>query len=242
MPVISDLSDKMKESIDNYGQRIQTLKDFQTSVRKRSGMYIGALQNKGMETEIREIFQNAVDQVLDPNSPANWVYLEYNEVSLQVVVMDNGLSLPYDDIIRIFTTPHTSKNFEVNKGEYSSGLNGIGAKAVNALSDIFVVEAYHYDGTAMKVEFRKGYPTTDKPVKIENKKTNGSYFQGTKITFIPDLEILQSIDLKWEEVYKLVRLIMSLTPIGSRLDFVGISADGIKHTETFINKDGNEGS
>ena len=149
---MTNLTDDMKEAIDNYGSRIKTLKDFVTAVRTRPGMYIGPLSNKGLLNCMREIFQNAVDQMLDPLSPCNWFSFFYDERSREVIVTDNGSGFPKDDIIRILTTQHTSKNFEKQLGDYSSGLNGIGAKVVNALSYSFIVESYKYDGTAVRVE------------------------------------------------------------------------------------------
>ena len=229
-----DITDKMKQAIDNYGSQIKTLKDFQTSVRKRPGMYLGRLGGAGLLNEMREIFQNSVDQIIDPNSPCNWFRFFYDERTLEVIVEDNGLGFPFNDIIRILTTQHTSKNFEKNPGQYSSGLNGVGSKIVNALSEIFIVESYRYDGTAVRVEFEKGYPKTKEPVKIPNKEKK----QGSKVSFIPDSEILGNINLEWKEIYRLIKDIMSLTPIGSHMSFEAIDINGKRFTEEIINKDG----
>jgi topoisomerase-4 subunit B len=230
----TNISKEMQDAIDNYADSIRTLKDFQTAVRTRQGMYLGALNNEGMLNMTREIFQNAVDQMMLSTSPCDHFNLFYNEQTLEVICEDNGLGIPFDDIVRIMTTPHTSKNFDKRPYEYSSGLNGIGAKVVNALSISFIVESYRYDGTAAKVEFKCGYPTTKKYVTIPNKQK----IQGTRITFIPDLEVMGNINLEWKRMYRLIKNIMCQTNIGNYMNFEAIDINGKKFTEKIVNTDG----
>lgn len=234
MNLLAELDQKARDSIDNYGSRIRTLKDFVSAVRLRPGMYIGPIGNQGLLNMMREIFQNSVDQIMDPSSPCDWFRFSYDERTLEVEVEDNGLGFPFDDIIRILTAQHTSKNFEKKPGDYSSGMNGVGAKIVNALSESFIVESYRYDGKAVRMSFIKGYPTTERPVSIPN--TNK--LQGSKVTFIPDAEILGDMNLEWKTVYHLIKHIMSLTPIGSKMDFEAIDINGKRFVEQIVNKDG----
>lgn len=231
---MAELSKEMIQSIDNYSNDIKTLKDFVTAVRTRPGMYIGPIGNKGLLNMMREIFQNCIDQIMDSTSPANWFSFYYNEQTLEVIVEDNGKGFPFNDIIRILTSQHTSKNFEKKPGEYSSGMNGVGSKIVNALSEKFTAESYRYDGTAVKVNFVKGYPKTKEPVKIPNKNNK----QGSRISFVPDQDILGSMNLEWKTVYSLIKNIMSLTPIGSICDFSAVDITGKQYTEHIVNKDG----
>lgn len=231
---MAELSKEMQESIDNYGKEIVTLKDFVTAVRKRIGMYLGFTHNKGFRNMCREIFQNSIDQILSKDSPGDWFSFFYDMRTLEVRVEDNGRGLPPDDIVRILTTNHTSKNFEKKLYDYSSGLNGSGSKIVNAVSSVYIVESYKYDGTAVRMEFHKGYPTTKAPVKIPNKSKK----QGLMTYFIPDLEIMGEINLPWEKLYNLIKIMLSLTPIGSRCDFEAIDLEGKSHKETIVNKDG----
>ena len=121
--------------------------------------------------------------------------------TLEIKVEDNGKGLPYNDIIRTLTQNHTSKNFEKKLYQYSSGLHGSGSKIVNALSSTYIVESYKYDGTAVRVEFHKGVPTTKKPVPIPNKKKK----QGLITYFVPDQEIMgDNIVLEWKKFYNLI--------------------------------------
>lgn len=229
-----DLSQEQIEAIENYGDNITTLKDFIAICRKRPGYQLGSTGPNGLLNMIREIFQNAVDQVMDPTSPCNWFSVYYNERTLEVIVSDNGKGLPKNDMVRIITKEYTSKNYEKRKGEYSSGLHGVGLKVVNALSEECEAISYKYDGTAAKLEMRQGYPTTNKPVDIPNKDKR----QGTVIRFIPDSDIMGVMDLSWKRVYRLIKNIMSLTPIGSTMDFKAVDMEGNEINETITNKDG----
>lgn len=232
---MAQLTEEQIHAIENYGDDIKTLKDFVTAVRKRPGMYIGHVGYKGLLNMGREIFQNSIDQVLDQSSPADWFSFYYNMNTLEVRVEDNGKGLPPNDIIRILTTNHTSKNFEKKLFDYSSGLNGSGSKIVNALSSTYIVESYKYDGTAVRMEFKDGYPTTKEPVSIPNKSKK----QGLSTYFVPDLDIMgDNTVVKWEKFYKLIKLIMSLTPIGSKMDFEAIDLAGVSHKERIVNTEG----
>lgn len=230
-----EITDDMKKAIDSYGSRITTLKDFVTSVRKLPGYHIGAIGNIGFKNMGREIFQNAVDQILELASPCKGFIFDYDERTLEVTVEDiGGLGIPFNDIIRIFNTPNTSKNYEKKPFQYSSGMHGAGAKVCNALSEVFTVETYRYDGTAARMEFVKGYPKYDKPKMIPNKGKK----QGTKISFIPDIDIMGEITLEWKEFYVLIKRILSQTEIGSFCNFSATDLSGKKYTEMIINKDG----
>lgn len=230
----NQLTKEQMDAIDNYSSQIKTLKDFVTAVRTRPGMYIGPLGNGGLMNMCRECWQNSLDIIIDPNIPGNWIYFSYDERSKEVIVEDNGIGIPHSDIIRILTTQHTSKNYEKNPYQYSSGQNGIGLKATNALAEVMIVESYKYDGTAVRVECHKGYPTKESPIKIDNKSKK----QGTKIRFIPDEEILGETNLSWKKLYTLMKRIMSITPIGTSMDFRGVDIDGKEYNEHIVNKDG----
>ena len=227
------ITEEQKLAIDNYGQRISTLKDFVAACRKRPGHMIGPLGGPGLLNMIREIFQNAIDQMMEPESPCNWFSLQYDERTLEVIVEDNGMGFPFDDILRIFTKEYTSKNYEKQPFHYSSGLHGVGAKVVNALSTYMCVESYRYDGKAIKIEFQQGYPI-GKPVEIKNPEKK----QGARVLFIPDPEIMGDMDLPWTDVYNLIKQIISITFPGAHMDFVGIDKKGKVHTESIVNEDG----
>lgn len=235
-PINSGLTEEQIRAIENYGNDIKALKDFVTAIRKRKGMYIGHTGSKGCLTMAREIINNCCDQILDQTSPGSYFILSYNEATLEFVIEDNGKGIPPEKIIEIMTTAHTSKNFEKRLYDYSSGLNGSGASIVNALSEVFIVESYKYDGTAFRVEFNKGYPTKKGLVSIPNKECK----QGTRITFIPDTteEGMGPIDLSWKTLYNLTKRLVSLLNIGATCYFTAIDKQGKVFKEDIINKDG----
>ena len=136
------MNEQMRKNIENYASEIITIEEFVAAVRQNPGQFIGYLGNKGFINMIREIFQNATDEMGKADSPCDHVSLFYDEVTHKVTVIDNGRGIPYDNIIRVFTSEHTSSNYVKKAGEFSSGLHGVGSKVTNALSSLFVVESY----------------------------------------------------------------------------------------------------
>lgn len=229
-----EIDENMKNLIDTYGDRIESVKDYISGVRKLPGMYNSKIGTGGFLNLIRECGQNCCDQIIDKNSPGSHFSLYYNENTREVKVEDDGMGIPFKDIIRVFTTPHTSKNFEKKLGDYSAGAHGQGAKVANALSKVFIVESYRYDGTAVRQEFRQGYPTTKEPVPIPNKQCK----QGTSIYFIPDEEVMGDMDLHWQSVFSLFRIIICFCPTGAYMDFTAVDKAGQVIKEKVVNKDG----
>ena len=229
----TNLDASMIENIDNYADRISTIEDFVKVVRQSPGYHCGSIGNSGFLNLIREIAQNSIDQVSDPSSPGSWVILTYDENTLVVTCEDNGLGIPFTDMVRIFTKENTSKNYTKKPYEYSSGLHGVGAKVTNALSEWFTVESYRYDGEARRLDMVDGYPTGE-PYKIPNPDMK----QGTKISFKPHVGVLGELDLSYEVVLNLMRIIVSLTNIGTKMDFTGIPKNGKIHHEIIENTDG----
>lgn len=227
---------KFEQAINNYSSRIKTITDYVQVVRKMPGMYCGGIGNRGFLSLIREVYQNSIDQVEDPHSPADTVYLYYNEITKEVKVMDNGLGFPFEDIERMITTPNTSKNYEKRDFEYSSGLHGVGLKVTNALSSILIAESYRYDGKAIRFTTVEGKPDPSKkhnPEDIPNKDKK----QGSSIYFVPT-EVLGDITLSWKSVYRLMKNILSLTEIGSKVIFEAVDSNNQMYKETIVNTKG----
>ena len=223
----------MEENIRNYSNEIVSLNSFVEAVRKVPGMYIGNKGNQGFLTMIKEIFQNALDEVMRDSSPCDKVIISYDERTHTTIVEDNGRGIPFKDIIRIFTSQHTSANYNKKTGEYTSGVHGVGSKVTNALSSIFIVESYIL-GEARKVEFVDGVPTEEGVVKIPNENNR----QGTLVMFRPSYEIMGELTLKVQDVYNLVKGILPLTKIGTTFEFNGINSDGSAYHEVMVNQDG----
>lgn len=224
---------KMEDNIRNYNKRIQTIESFVEAIRKTIGMYAGRRGNRGFKNIIREVYQNSIDELIKTDSPCNWIRVFYNEMDKGVQIEDNGRGIPFDNIVRVFTQQHTSSNYTKNPGEFSSGMNGVGAKVTNALSSKFIVESYVL-GEGRRVEFIDGKPW-DKGEQILQSVPR---YQGTSITFWPSYECLGELTLTPEELFSMIKVILSLTPIGSRVQFDYVRLDGSEHHEEILNEEG----
>lgn len=223
----------MEENIRNYNDEIKSLKSFVEAVRKLPGMYIGRIGNKGFMNLTREIFQNSVDELMKKSSPCDRIKISYDEKTNIVIVEDNGRGIPFKSIVEIFTSEHTSSNYEKKDGEYSSGVHGVGSKVTNALSQWFIVESYIL-GEARRVEFRDGF-LTEKGVQVIPNENNK---QGTIVSFRPCYEVMGEISTTVQDVLGLVKLILPLTTIGSVIEFNGLFLDGSSYHESLVNEDG----
>ena len=114
---MANLTEEQKSAINNYGEKIVSYKNDIEAIRHLQGVYISHKGTLGHLTLIREIFQNATDQISDPNSPCDLVQIEFNEKTLETTVIDNGMGIPFDDMIRIYTKNHTSGNYIKEKGD-----------------------------------------------------------------------------------------------------------------------------
>ncbi len=230
-----NLTQEQIENIKNYGDEIHTLKDFVEAVRKRPGMYIGPIGNRGFINMVREIFQNSYDELNKDSSPCDSVIISFDERTFTVIIEDNGRGIPFGHIIRIFQNQHTSSNYEKKKGEYSSGHHGVGAKVTNALSKFFKIESYNSIlGEGRVVEFKDGHPWNKGEVKIPNPENK----QGSIITFTPDMSVLGQLTVTWKEVFDLIDMLMPLSKKGSTAYFNAIDIKGKKHSEVIHNTDG----
>ena len=237
MKETQNLSKEMIENIKNYENEIQTLETFVQQVRQNPGYHLGSIGNHGLLTMIREIVQNAIDEVDKESSPCTEVTIAFNEELQGTAVIDNGRGIPFNNIVRIFATSSTSSNYTKKKGEYSSGLHGVGAKVTNAMSSIFTVESYIL-GEGRRVQFIEGYPV-DQGVKGEVPITdNKMLYQGTYVYFEPSKQALGDTNVSWREVYDLVCKLLPLSKIGATVKFIAVDSNGKEYKETLVNTDG----
>lgn len=230
---MAKLTAEQMKNIDNYKNDITHIEGTINAVRKVPGMYLGCLNAVGLLTMFREIFQNSVDQMLYDKSPCNYISVLFDERDYKFIVSDNGLGIPYEKIVQAFSDGHTSKNFNEKKlGDYSAGINGIGAKATNAVSEYFDVKSYRYDGTCKHVLFKKGVLKKEEIIK------NPEKLQGTRTEFTPDHSIMGETPLEPGMVYTLVRDTLSLLPIGATIDYTSINKRGKTYHEKMVNEDG----
>lgn len=176
--------------MNNYSVKdIKTLEGIE-AIRLRPGMYIGSVGPEGVRHITLEIISNAVDEYLNGACSEVHVTIENNKIQ----VSDNGRGVPFgkakdgsETLVNIYTKLHTGAKFDSEgKTGYntSGGMNGVGAKATNALSSWFHVTSIR-DGQMANAWFEKGKLKECKTEKIDTKNS------GTTVEFIPDEEIFK---------------------------------------------------
>lgn len=223
------------ESIKNYENDLVKIENFIEGVRTLPGFYIGATGNIGWLACIREIFQNAIDEMKRPYSPCHYIKIVFDERNQQAIIEDTGRGIPLGKIIEIYTSERMSSNYHKKAGDsYTSGTHGVGSGVALALSKYFSVSSYVL-GKAHQVQFDSGIPRND----IEEKIPCPEGRQGTTVIMTPDLDIMGNVNLTCKEVFDMVFKIFTLINIGDRIDFIGIDSKGNKCIEEeMINKDG----
>lgn len=198
---------------ENYGVKdIKTLEGIE-AIRLRPGMYIGSIGPDGVRHITLEIISNVIDEYL--NGYCTKCNIEVTEDDV-VKVSDDGRGVPFgkaadgsETLENIFTKLHTGAKFDSSgKTGYntSGGMNGVGAKATNALSDKFIVTSKR-DGKIATMTFEKG---DRKDFKIEKYAGNDT---GTIITFHPDIEIFkEGISLDYDNLKRQIQELAYLSP------------------------------
>jgi len=161
---------------------IRTL-DWKEHIRKRPGMYIGKLgdgssHDDGIYILLKEVIDNSIDEFAMGVGKS----IEVNITDKKVCVRDYGRGIPLGKVIDVTSKMNTGAKYDSKVFKKSVGLNGVGIKAVNALSDPFVIESFR-DGEVKKVHFSKGVLTQDDEIQPTDEKN------GVKITFHPDEEM-----------------------------------------------------
>lgn len=230
----TNIAENFEENIKNYGQKIEHIESFVDAVRRFPGMYIGAKGNVGWKACIREIFQNAVDEIIRKESPCHYVKITFDERDQSAIIEDTGRGIPHGQIITIYASQHTSSNYSKQPGEYTSGVHGVGSGVAMALSKEFDIYSYVL-GNAKHVHFDAGIPKSE----TEETVTCPAGRQGTCIKMCPDISVLDEVNLKCEDILDLVLKVYPLVNIGDKIDFIGIDRTGkIKFQENLVNTDG----
>ena len=197
----------------DYGVKdIKTLEGIE-AIRLRPGMYIGSTGPEGVRHITLEIISNAVDEYLNGHCTECEIVVEENG---RILIQDNGRGVPFgkaedgsETLVNVYTKLHTGAKFDSSgKTGYntSGGMNGVGAKATNALSKQFTVVSIR-DGKKAVAEFVKGELVTYKESKIASNET------GTLVSFIPDEEIFkEGIRLDYNALKKQIQELAYLSP------------------------------
>ncbi len=174
--------------------KIKTLSSLE-HIRLRTGMYIGRLgdgtsPDDGIYILLKEVIDNSIDEYIMGHGKKIEVSIEKRVVT----VRDYGRGIPLGKVIDCVSTINTGAKYNDDVFQFSVGLNGVGTKAVNALSIHFKVVSYR-DGEYFEAVFKRGQLQS-------KKKGKSSEANGTFVEFLPDPEIFQDYSFNYEYVEK----------------------------------------
>ena len=213
------MSDKAQYTEDN----IRSL-DWKEHIRMRPGMYIGKLgdgssPDDGIYILVKEVLDNCIDEFVMGAGKT----IEIKIADSQVVIRDYGRGIPLGKVVDVVSKMNTGGKYDSRAFKKSVGLNGVGTKAVNALSSSFIVESIREE-QSKSAAFKFG------SLIGESDLTPSKARRGTKVTFIPDGSIFKHYKFRAEYIVKMIKNYVYLNP-GLTIDFNGekyFSENGLK--------------
>ncbi|KEZ93467.1 MULTISPECIES: DNA topoisomerase IV subunit B [Flavobacteriaceae] len=213
----------MAENTQYTEDNIRSL-DWKEHIRMRPGMYIGKLgdgssADDGIYILVKEVIDNSIDEFVMGSGKTI-------EVSIQgerVTVRDYGRGIPLGKVVDVVSKMNTGGKYDSRAFKKSVGLNGVGTKAVNALSSYFRVESTR-DGKSASAEFSRGELNDQEMLEETSRR------KGTKMTFVPDGEIFKNFKFRPEYVARMLKNYVYLNP-GLTIMFNGekfFSENGLK--------------
>ncbi|MEN8152656.1 MAG: toprim domain-containing protein [Acidobacteriota bacterium] len=170
-------------SINSYTEKsIKTL-NWKEHIRKRPGMYVGKLGDGSCKDDgIYLLFKEVVDNSIDEFMMGFGKKIEVSISDQSVRVRDYGRGVPLGKVKDVSSKMNTGAKYDSKVFKKSVGLNGIGIKAVNALSERFIIRSFR-DGQKKEIEYKKGNIVSDKDIGSDDKAN------GTEVIFTPDKEL-----------------------------------------------------
>ena len=221
------------KSITEYGEdNIQTL-EWQEHVRMRPGMYIGKLgdgssADDGIYILLKEVIDNSIDEFVMGAGKQIEVRIEDNKVT----VRDFGRGIPLGKVVDVVSKMNTGGKYDSRAFKKSVGLNGVGTKAVNALSSYFYVASVR-DGQRKSATFSLGVLQEESPLEASNEK------RGTLVTFVPDGTIFKNYKFRSEYVVRMLKNYTYLNP-GLTIVYNGEKFFSENGLEDLLKEDNNE--
>ncbi|WP_270214022.1 DNA topoisomerase IV subunit B [Coprobacter fastidiosus] len=182
-----------------YGSdTIRTL-DWKEHIRRRPGMYIGKLgdgthADDGIYVLLKEVLDNAIDEYM--MGYGKQIVIDIDEAS--VTVRDHGRGIPLDKVKDVSSKMNTGAKYDSKAFKKSVGLNGVGIKAVNALSTEFYICSYR-DGRCKSLLYNQGNVVTDFPEEPTSEEN------GTLVRFVPDETIFKGYKYKDDFIESLLK-------------------------------------
>jgi topoisomerase-4 subunit B len=212
-----------EEKVEYTEDNIRSL-DWKEHIRMRPGMYIGKLgdgsaPDDGIYVLVKEVMDNSIDEFVMGNGKKIDIKIEGDEV----LIRDFGRGIPLGKVKDVVSKMNTGGKYDSKAFKKSVGLNGVGTKAVNALSNFFKVESIR-DGKLKGVEFQRGNVLKEHDL-IDTKQGNGTF-----VKFIPDHEIFKKFNFRANYLEQMFWNYCYLNR-GLTIDFNGnklISKNGLK--------------
>lgn len=223
---------------NDYGASSITALEGLEAVRKRPGMYIGSTDIKGLHHLVWEVVDNSIDEHLAGHCKDIWVTIHPDN---SITVKDNGRGIPtgmHEKLKKsalevVLTVLHAGGKFDKDSYKVSGGLHGVGVSCVNALSSYLRAEV-HREGKKFEQEYERGKPKYDVRV------IGDTDYRGTIVTFLPDTEIFETDEYKFDILAHRLRELSYLNK-GLRLSLVDErekNDDGTYKTELFYSEGG----
>ena len=198
--------------------------DWKEHIRLRPGMYIGKLgdgssPDDGIYILLKEVIDNCIDEFVMGAGKTIEIRIKDKEVR----VRDYGRGIPLGKVVDVVSKMNTGGKYDSRAFKKAVGLNGVGTKAVNALSSYFKVESIR-DNKIKYAEFSLGELTADSEIEESTKR------KGTKVSFVPDEKIFKKYKYRSEYVVKMLKNYVYLNP-GLTIDYNGekyFSENGLK--------------
>jgi topoisomerase-4 subunit B len=184
-----------KELFDYNEDSIKSL-DWREHIRLRPGMYIGKLgDGSSPDDGVYVLIKEVVDNCIDEHTMGYGKHVDVTISEKSISVRDYGRGIPLGKVVDVVSKINTGAKYDSKAFQKSVGLNGVGTKAVNALSNYFKVTAYR-DGKEKTAEFEKGVLVKEHK-EITTKESNGTF-----VTFIPDETVFKNFHFVQEYLDK----------------------------------------
>jgi topoisomerase IV subunit B len=195
----------MAETTQYTEDNIRSL-EWQEHIRLRPGMYIGKLgdgssADDGIYILVKEVVDNSIDEFVMGGGK----HIEIDVRDGVVTVRDYGRGIPLGKVVDVVSKMNTGAKYDSKAFKKSVGLNGVGTKAVNALSSAFSVQAFR-DGQTKSAQFERGILTEETGI------VESTARKGTKVVFVPDPSIFVNYRFQMEYVERLVWNYVYLNP------------------------------
>jgi topoisomerase-4 subunit B len=198
--------------------------DWKEHIRMRPGMYIGKLgdgssPDDGIYILLKEVLDNCIDEFVMGAGKTIDIVIKDSKVS----VRDYGRGIPLGKVVDVVSKMNTGGKYDSRAFKKSVGLNGVGTKAVNALSSMFRVESVRENQTTAAI-FQFGNLIEEEAVVSSSKR------RGTRVVFEPDTSIFKNYKYRLEYVERMLKNYVYLNP-GLTIDLNGVkffSENGLK--------------